>query len=91
VTTLRLVTARELADRLGLKPGRCSISERPGSCPMLRTAPRHAPDERYHHSNSECVYAAPTPNGPRHRGDGGKPLCLLCERLNRAEDDLERN
>ena len=59
------------------------------SRPMPRTAPWHLPEGEYHHSNSECVYAALTPNGSRLPGDGGKRVCPLCERLNRAESELE--
>lgn len=58
---------------------------------MPRTALWHYSEALYHHANSECVYAALGSNGERSPGGGGKPLCPLCERLNRAEEDLERN
>ena len=49
----------------------------------------HADADRFHHTNAECIHADGTDPGARHRGTGGKPICTLCDRLNRIELELD--
>lgn len=50
----------------------------------------HASGEDCHHDNTECMYAGLVPAEERRPGDGGKPLCGLCVRLDRAEDHFSQ-
>jgi hypothetical protein len=55
---------------------------------MPRMPAWHTNAEPYHHDNTECFYGGEVEPALREAGDGGKPLCQLCERLDRAEDEL---
>jgi hypothetical protein len=55
---------------------------------MPETTPWHSPSESVHHNNTECVRGARIPVAERTAGDGGKPLCPICKRLDEAEDSL---
>ena len=45
--------------------------------------------DRFHHTNTDCIHAESTEHGARHRGTGGKPICALCDRLDRIELELD--
>jgi hypothetical protein len=49
----------------------------------------HADGDRFHHTNSDCIHAEGTELGSRQRGTGGKPICTLCDRLDRIELELD--
>jgi hypothetical protein len=56
-------------------------------------APAHGPtwhsdSDRFHHTNADCVHAEGVEQGARRRGTGGKPICGLCDRLDRIELEL---
>jgi hypothetical protein len=55
---------------------------------MPQTKPWHSSGEAVHHDNTECVRGARIPVAERTEGDGGKPLCPICQRLDEAEDSL---
>jgi hypothetical protein len=55
---------------------------------MPQTKPWHSSDEAVHHDNTECVRGAHIPVAARSEGDGGKPLCSICEHLDQAEKSL---
>jgi hypothetical protein len=55
---------------------------------MPQTTPWHSRGEAVHHDNTECVQGARIPVADRVEGDGGKPLCSLCQRLDKAEKSL---
>jgi hypothetical protein len=55
---------------------------------MPRTSPWHVGDQDVHHDNTECVVAAGVPASSRLDGEGGKPICPICARLNAAEESL---
>ena len=52
-------------------------------------SPWHSESDRFHHTNAECVHTGGTDRRSRQRGTGGKPICTLCDRLNRIELELE--
>jgi hypothetical protein len=55
---------------------------------MPRIPSWHADEEDVHHDNTECVRAARIREVDRLGGDGGKPLCPVCARLDDAEASL---
>lgn len=55
---------------------------------MPQTTPWHSRGEAVHHDNTECVQGARIPVAERAEGDGGKPLCSICQRLDEAEKSL---
>jgi hypothetical protein len=55
---------------------------------MPQTPPWHAGEDDVHHDNTECVRAARVPASKRLDGEGGKPICSICARLNSAEESL---
>jgi hypothetical protein len=55
---------------------------------MPQTKPWHSSREVVHHDNTECVRGAQIPVAERTQGDGGKPLCSICEHLDQAEESL---
>jgi hypothetical protein len=55
---------------------------------MPQTKPWHSSGEAVHHDNTECVRGAHIPVAERTEGDGGKPLCSICEHLDQAENSL---
>ncbi|MGH3051813.1 MAG: hypothetical protein ACRDM8_02515 [Gaiellaceae bacterium] len=55
---------------------------------MPQTTAWHSSDEGVHHDNTECVRGARIPISERAPGDGGKPLCSICEHLDQAEQSL---
>ena len=57
--------------------------------PPARSAAWHSEADRFHHTNADCIHADGTAQGARHRGTGGKPICTLCDRLNRIELELD--
>jgi hypothetical protein len=56
---------------------------------MPQITPWHSHGEAVHHDNTECVRGARIPAAERALGDGGKPLCSICRRLDGAEDSLD--
>ena len=54
-----------------------------------RGAKWHSDADRFHHTNTDCIHAEATEQGARHRGTGGKPICTLCDRLDRIELELD--
>lgn len=64
------------------------IALRPAPTPS-RIAPWHCAEDRFHHSNAECIYAGTMGRCERRPGDDGRPPCQLCVRLNRMEDELD--
>jgi hypothetical protein len=54
-----------------------------------RGAKWHSDADRFHHTNADCIHAEGTEQGMRHRGTGGKPVCALCDRLDRIELELD--
>jgi hypothetical protein len=55
---------------------------------MPQTKPWHSGGEAVHHDNTECVQGARVLVAERVPGDGGKPLCSICQRLDEAEKSL---
>jgi hypothetical protein len=49
----------------------------------------HSEADRFHHTNADCIHAESTDHRARHRGTGGKPLCALCDRLDRIDLELD--
>jgi hypothetical protein len=50
-------------------------------------APWHSDTDRFHHTNADCIHAEEVRG--RRRGTGGKPICALCDRLDRIELELD--
>jgi hypothetical protein len=49
----------------------------------------HSEADRFHHTNADCIHAEAMEQGTRSRGTGGKPICTLCDRLDRIELELD--
>jgi hypothetical protein len=55
---------------------------------MPRRPPWTADDDAFLHDNDECIYGGEIPPADRRIGPSDKPLCDLCARLDRAEEEL---
>ena len=51
---------------------------------MAKVAPFHSKKQNHHHDNDKCGPGSEIPPLNRERGDGGKPLCDDCRKLNAA-------
>ena len=50
---------------------------------MSKTHPWHSVKQNVHHHNTECNVGNNIEKENLRRGDGGKPLCKECERLDK--------
>ncbi|HEV8602541.1 MAG TPA: hypothetical protein VGQ68_04000 [Gaiellaceae bacterium] len=57
---------------------------------MPKVPPWHDVDHDDHHDNTECIAGESIAPDRRQPGDGGKPLCRICARLNHAEAEAAR-
>jgi hypothetical protein len=53
------------------------------------SAPWHTREDYVHHANTECLHSRLVEVADRQPGTGGKPLCKVCEVLNRADREDE--
>jgi len=52
---------------------------------MARTAPWHSIKQDVHHNNTECNTGNNIEKENLRQGDGGKPLCQECKKINEGK------
>ena len=57
---------------------------------MARRPPWTADDDPFLHDNEECIYGGAIAPPNRRVGPSDKPVCDLCARLDRAEEEFLR-
>jgi hypothetical protein len=56
---------------------------------VAQTAPWHTREDYVHHTNAACLHTGLVEVADRVPGTGGKPLCHVCELLNRVDREDE--